>query len=76
MEPSYYSGRTLSPVISQRDARTELPSVGRVDHRQPGLLSLRVQRVYRILGREGLGACPIFPGKMASDGVANKGVTG
>ena len=23
-----------------------------------------------------LGACPIFPGKMASDGVANKGVTG
>ena len=45
MEPSYYSGRTLSPVISQGDARAELPSAGRVDHRQPGLLSLRVQRL-------------------------------
>ena len=54
MEPSYYSGRTLSPVISQGDARAELPSAGRVDHRQPGLLSLPESSVYRILGREGL----------------------
>ena len=54
MEPSYYSGRTLSPVISQGDARAELPSAGRVGHRQPGLLSVSESSVYRILGREGL----------------------
>ena len=35
-----------SVLLSARgDARAELPSAGRVDHRQPGLLSLRVQRL-------------------------------
>ena len=43
MEPSYFPGSRLRSVGSRGDAGAELPSVGSMDHRQPGLLSLRVE---------------------------------
>ena len=42
MEQADFPGDRLRSVGSQGDAGTELPAVGRMDHRQPGLLRIRV----------------------------------
>ena len=42
MEQTDFPGGRLRSLSSQGDAGAELPAVGRMDHRQPGLLSLRV----------------------------------
>ena len=42
MEQTHSPGSRLRSVGSQGDAGVELPAVGRMDHRQPGLLHIRV----------------------------------
>ena len=42
MEQAYFLGGRQRSVGSQGDAGVELPTVGRMDHRQPGFLRIRV----------------------------------
>ena len=42
MEQADFPGDRLRSVGSQGDAGVELPAVGRMDHRQHGLLRIRV----------------------------------
>ena len=42
MEQTDFPGGRLRSLSSQGDAGAELPAVGRMDHRQPGLLGIRV----------------------------------
>ena len=66
MEPSYYSGRMLSPVISQEECSVLLSAreMPELSCRQLAAwitdnqgFSVSESSVYRILGREGLAGC-------------------